>query len=208
MRVVAYVDGFNLYHAIHDLKQNHLKWMDLWAICQSFAPLPDCQLTQVYYFSAFATWRKNSFARHRALVKALEATGVTPVMGRFKEKNRECFRCKHSWKDHEEKETDVNIALHLLRGAVQDHYDRALLVSGDSDLTPAVRAVKEVSPQKDVRIISPVGRGLSMDLVHAAGGKEHGSRMKPIHLERSLLPERVCGSDGKLVSLRPTEYNP
>jgi uncharacterized LabA/DUF88 family protein len=129
-------------------------------------------------------------------------------MGRFKEKDRECFRCRHSWKDHEEKETDVNIALYLLRGALQDHYDRALLVSGDSDLAPAVRAVKEVAPQKDIRIISPVGRDLSMELRHAAGGKKHCRRMQLIHLQRSLLPQRVCDRDGTEVAVRPAEYNP
>ena len=28
-RVSVYIDGFNLYHAIDALNENHLKWLDL-----------------------------------------------------------------------------------------------------------------------------------------------------------------------------------
>jgi hypothetical protein len=28
-RVVAFIDGFNLYHSILALRQPHLKWLDL-----------------------------------------------------------------------------------------------------------------------------------------------------------------------------------
>jgi hypothetical protein len=30
--VIAYIDGFNLYHAIDDLEKPHLKWLDLNAL--------------------------------------------------------------------------------------------------------------------------------------------------------------------------------
>ena len=29
MRIIAYIDGFNLYHAIHDLGRPALKWIGL-----------------------------------------------------------------------------------------------------------------------------------------------------------------------------------
>ena len=45
---------------------------------------------------------------------------------------------------YEEKETDVNIAIAMLTDAVRDVYDIALLVSADSDLRPAVGAVKRL----------------------------------------------------------------
>ena len=31
-RVAVYVDGFNLYHAIDELRDNQLKWLDLWQL--------------------------------------------------------------------------------------------------------------------------------------------------------------------------------
>ena len=67
---------------------------------------------------------------------------MTAVLGRFKEKERSCRACKATWKDHEEKETDVNIGLALARDAYENCFDRAVLITGDSDLTPAVRLVK------------------------------------------------------------------
>jgi uncharacterized LabA/DUF88 family protein len=35
---------------------------------------------------------------------------------------------------YEEKETDVNIAIAMIKDAAQDVYDTAILVSGDTDL--------------------------------------------------------------------------
>ena len=208
MRVNAYIDGFNLYHALEDLKKHHLKWVDLRALCEVFAPKPDHDLISVYYFSAFATWIPDAFARHRAFVRALEARGVEPVLGRFKEKDRSCRRCGSSWKDHEEKQTDVSIALYLLRDAYEDRYDRALLISGDSDLAPAVRAVKSRFAHKEIRVIAPLGRPFSMDLVTAAGATTEARKMKLIHLERALLGREVRDQAGTVVATRPAKYDP
>jgi hypothetical protein len=35
-RATFYIDGFNLYHAIDGLRDNRLKWLDLWSLCHSF----------------------------------------------------------------------------------------------------------------------------------------------------------------------------
>ena len=43
--------------------------------------------------------------------------------------------------DQNEKMTDVNIATHLIIDAFQDRYDMAMLISGDSDLVPPIKAV-------------------------------------------------------------------
>jgi uncharacterized LabA/DUF88 family protein len=208
MRVCAYIDGFNLYHSIDGIGRHDLKWLDLRRLCEVFAPKPDHDLMSVNYFSAFATWRLEAFARHREFVHALEATGVNAVLGRFKEKDRECWKCRSAWKDHEEKETDVNIAIWLVRDAYEDRFDRALLISGDSDLSPAVRMVKVTFPHKEIRVIAPVGRPFSMDLVTVAGPTTEARRMKLIHLERSLFPAEIRNAAGVLVARRPTKYDP
>lgn len=208
MRVSAFVDGFNLYHAIDELGRPHLKWLNLRALCEHFAPAPQCTLTDVFYFSAYATWRPPSYRRHREYVKALSAVRVTTVLGNFKEKDRECFKCKSKWKAHEEKESDVNLALWLLREALHDTYDRALVVTQDSDIAPAVAMVRAEFPQKSVRIVTPVGLSHSFQLVTAAGGKQHAVHMKEIHLERSLFGREVYDAGGNIVATRPAEYDP
>jgi len=68
--------------------------------------------------------------------------------------------------------------------------------------------VRQLFPQKDIRIIAPYGRGYSMDLVDAAGGIRHARRMKQVHVKRSLLPDRVHSADGILVATRPVKYTP
>lgn len=224
-RVTAFIDGFNLYHAVKDLgpSYNHLKWLDLKKLCAIFAPAPTYQL-KVLYFSAFATWQPAAFRRHQTYVHALRAIGVIPILGRFKEKDRKFkgpFQSTYQpdesqrkvyldikWKSHEEKETDVNIGIHLLLGALKDEYDRALLLSADSDLVPAVRLVRQEAPEKEIRLLVPPGHRGSMDLIRAVGGERRSRRIETLHLERSLLPETVLTSDGSLAATRPTEYAP
>jgi uncharacterized LabA/DUF88 family protein len=208
IRVAAFVDGFNLYHALRDLHRDHLKWLNLRMLCENFAPRPALSLIDVFYFSACATWRPDSYRRHREYVRALQCIGVKVVMGRFKGKDRRCWRCQAGWKDHEEKETDVNIALQLLLGGLRGRFDRALLLSGDSDLAPAVRLLRAEVPEVDVRILTPPGRLHSMELVDAAGGLSRSRRIDRIQVERSLLPREVRDGTGRLVALRPPEYEP
>lgn len=86
-RVVSFIDGFNLYHAICELKQNHLKWVNLRGLSEAFIKPSQEELCDVYFFTAYATWRELSHLRHLKYVQALEAVGVTTVLGHFKEKN-------------------------------------------------------------------------------------------------------------------------
>jgi uncharacterized LabA/DUF88 family protein len=204
-RVAAFVDGFNLYHAINDTGADYLKWLDLRKLCENFAPLPQWRLDEVFYFSAYATWLPGPYARHRTFVQALESTGVTAIMGEFKEKSRRCRACGNRWRDHEEKETDVNIALWMLRAAGKDRFDRALLVTGDSDLTPAVTMVRELYPEKEIQVLAPLGGQRRSSSLGQATGRPVKD-IKRIHLERSLFPEVVSGATGSLQ--RPAKYDP
>lgn len=119
MRAALYVDGFNLYHAIDDLKDDRLKWLSLHDLGQTIILRRTETLVQVVYFSAYAHFRTakdpSIVARHRQYVAALQATGVEVVLGNFKRKPRQCLRCNAKWDSHEEKETDVNIAVPVAR---------------------------------------------------------------------------------------------
>ncbi len=206
IRTVAFVDGFNLYHAVRDLGRSELKWLDLRRLLLAFAPAPQYDLDRVLYFTAFATWKKAEWARHRAYVEALRASGVEVVLSVFKQKPRRCPSCGFSWNSHEEKETDVSIACQLVDLAYRGGYDRALVVSGDSDLTPAVALVRARFPTKQVKILTPPGRPSTGGLVKASG--QPASKIRRIHVERSLLPRQVLDTAGTVVAVRPVEYDP
>ena len=152
-RIIAYVDGFNLYHAIDNLKRPALKWVGLWALANSLAR-PGEMVIEVNYFSAYATWRSDAYKRHIEYVKALEHSGVTCIMGHFKSKTRTCLSCGATWTQHEEKETDVHIAARIVVDACEDRYDRAILITADSDLVPALDIVKSRFP-KQLFVVAP-----------------------------------------------------
>ena len=61
-------------------------------------------------------------------------------------------------KGHEEKQTDVNMALTLLEQATDNSFDRALVISVDADQLPALQAVKWIAPTKHVGITFPPSR--------------------------------------------------
>lgn len=209
-RALVLVDGFNLYHAINNLnargRYNHLKWIDLRALAQQFLPKSDYDIVGIKYFSAFAVHRPEACRRHREFVAALECTGVDAIMGNFKQKDRLCFNCGSKWKAHEEKETDVNIAIHALNGAHRDEYDTAFVVTADSDIAPAVRLIKQET-RKAVRMLFPIGLW-STELSNSVGGKQNTPTMKMVHLERGLLPGELRDDQGILRATRPSEYDP
>ena len=79
----------------------------------------------VYYFSAFATWRTGDYIKHREYVRRLKSAGVTVVMSHFKKKPAHCHKCGAKWWTHEEKETDVRMALQILKDAEDGNFDTA-----------------------------------------------------------------------------------
>lgn len=115
-RIVFLIDGFNLYHSIVTcLKENRLsnkyKWLNYKKLCQSFLKNQTEEIGEVVLYTAYAHWRsKEAVYRHKKFIQALRYYGVKIVFGNFKEKDRRCPICKEYIKQHEEKETDVNIA--------------------------------------------------------------------------------------------------
>lgn len=199
-RVITYIDGFNLYHAVNDLKDQRLKWLDLWALSASLLR-SDETLKAVNYFSAYATWLHEPYSRHRAYVAALQARGVTAIMGKFKQKPRSCRACGAMWMGHEEKETDVHIAVRLVADALLDEFERAIVISADSDLAPALRAVRHHRPEKRLLVAAPPGRfGNARDL----GPKLELTKGR---IRKCLLPAELEDAAGNVIK-RPSAYCP
>lgn len=125
--------------------------------------MPHEELVAVKYFSAYAYWNPQAVARHKKYVKDLKAVGVEVILGQFKKKGPNGA--------HEEKETDINIALNLVLDGVDDRYDTAKLLSVDSDLVAAVREAKQRQPSKNIVIVKPPGRSrFGRELVQESGG--------------------------------------
>lgn len=176
-RTVFIVDGFNLYHstreASKDLGGESTKWLDIRALCESYLHMirKDAVLHDVYYFSALARHLEatdpGKVQRHRLYIECLKDSGVEVELARFKRKRdfrcpscgrRRCGHCGSRLKHYEEKETDVAIVAKLLELVFTDACDTVVLVTGDTDLAPAVRTAQEFHSDKDIRFALPYKR--------------------------------------------------
>lgn len=164
MRVVVLVDGFNLYHALDRFdgaadhtRYHKYKWLNLKRLAECYIRSTE-QLSAVYYFTTLATWDWEKAKRHRAYITALDSVGVTTILGEFKERDRQCRICSKQYKAYEEKETDVNIAVTLMRLAFEDKFDKLIIISGDTDFVPAIQTTKLLFPSKQIGVIVPIGK--------------------------------------------------
>jgi uncharacterized LabA/DUF88 family protein len=114
-----------------------------------------------------------------------------------------CKECRAIFKAREEKRTDVNIAVEMLKMAHHGKYDRAIVLSGDTDLIPAFEAVRALHNQIKISVVLPIGQS-SNDIKKAA---DPGSffQMTELQLSQSLLPDPVRLADGTLLH-RPATW--
>jgi len=202
VRVAAYVDGFNLYFGLKAKHGRKYLWLDLQGLVTSLLR-PGQTLQQVTYFTARVRNDVDSEKRQSDYLDALAEHSplVTVVDGRFQEKGRRCRQCGTTWTVREEKETDVNIAVALVEDAVQDRYDTALLLSADSDLCPAIRAMKRLRPDKRIVAAFPPRRQ-SGDLKQAVDAFLYIGDDK---IRQSQLPLTVISAAG-IVLNRPKHW--
>lgn len=203
-RAAFYFDGFNLYHAIDALRDDRLKWLSLSALANLLIPSRDEEVRSSVYFTAYLTHRPDKLVRHRAYVRALQATGVECVIGRFKYSTIACRACKSEWRSYEEKETDVNIGIRIVRDAFRDVFDVCYLVSADTDLAPAIRMFKSEFPDKQFVSVATPRRPHASEFVRLA---DRTVKITEYALTRCLLPAQVPTRDGGVVH-RPAAYGP
>lgn len=201
-KVIAFIDGFNLYHSLRENGCNHLKWLNYWDLANAFVIKSKESLVKVIYFSALVSWDPNKEARHKLYIRALETRGVEVVLGKFKRVTKTCRAdCKKQYQTFEEKETDINIAAKMMLESSKNPVDKILLFSGDSDMIAGVKAMKEFAPGVHIKAIIPYHRS-SEDLINNC---HSCAKIKLKHLENNQLPDNIDLGNGKYLS-RPREW--
>lgn len=173
------VDGFNLYHSLRKASQvltprgQGTKWLNLDSLFQSYhanignglgnrAGTPPIRLLShsISYFSAWANHRSDpdTTLRHRMYLDCLKDTGVEVQMGRFKPKDVTCPRCGRAFVKYEEKETDVAIALRIVELVAAKQHQVIALVSGDTDIAPALKSARLLNPALKLVCLFPFAR--------------------------------------------------
>ena len=166
-RCVFLVDGLNLHHSVLDAERaigRRLGRLDVSALCRAYLhALPGRgDVTSVDYFSALAQHRESRYPGtvpdQTAYFPALESTGVCVRLGHFKAKSQTCPLCGTRYVRWEEKETDVAIGARLLELVCTEACDTVVLVTGDTDLVPAMRAARRLRPSTHLVALQPYRR--------------------------------------------------
>ena len=204
-RVAVYVDGLNLYYGLKSRGWRRYYWLDLRRMAEGLL-LPDQRLAMVRYFTA--RFQPSAFDPYRHIrqdtyLKALETLpNLTIQYGHHLPKTGNCLRCGASWTTFEEKMTDVNIAVAMLRDAQYNVFDTAIVISADSDLTAPIDTILQGYPGKRVVVAFPPYRH-SKDLEdHATAFVKLGRRT----IARSQFPAQVNDANGYPLH-RPARWN-
>lgn len=223
-RAIVYVDGFNLYYGVNSLGRPRLKWLDIGKLGAMLAGGGECT---VKYFTAMIRNNPEKERRQKHYHLALRAAcpSLKFIYGKlhFKEKfwcpacgqgasRVGCEFCGEHYKIPQEKQTDVNIAFHLTRDFDAGAFDRAFVVSNDSDLMLPVSEIAAASGREIFVVIPPrlekdkpekrEQRSDSRPSNSALAAKANDSRfIDEKMLMDCLLPKTVIIGNGKKLSM-------
>ena len=188
-------------------------WLDYWKLVKNFCWHNE-KITKVVYFTAYFKRDKNWERRHKDYVKALNSVWVETILGKYQEVSKvfsnrwrnvgsfllrpflrwlpekiqkKLLPQRLEYKNFEEKRTDVNVAVNILQDGLLDKYDKCLIVSWDSDISPAIESVKKLKKNKQfILLLPPWAKAHTMNHVcHST------IEIKENHLKGSLLPNTV-----------------
>lgn len=193
-KIITYIDGFNLYFGMKAKYGDKYLWLDIEALSESLIRPKDDLLT-TKYFTSRVTNNPPKEKRQRTYLDALLYGTHTEIFyGRFKVIANEivCHNCGHTSDLVNEKMTDVQIATQLLTDAFTDKFERAIIISGDTDLIPAIVAVKKHHPGKEIGVYFPPERH-SREL---EGYADFHGIIGKTKLRESQLPPNIKKPDG------------
>jgi uncharacterized LabA/DUF88 family protein len=202
-KTIFLIDGFNLYHSLTNPAFPQLtkyKWLNLHQLCKIFLPNNE-SLEDIFYFTSLTPWNYAKRQRHMIYIRVLEYYGIKVIYGKFKPVEKLCPDCKTYYSTYEEKQTDVNIAISLMKFAKEDKFDRALILTGDSDQVPTIKAVKELYPTKIIEIMIPFGR----DAKELKSVADHHFKIKELQLQSCQLNDKV-DIGNNIVIEKPKEW--
>ncbi len=138
-RVMVFIDGSNLYHVLTQGCGRHDLQFDKFALKLANGR----KLQRIYYYNIRQESDSNpnmGVEQQKFLASMYDTPYVEVRLGIWKQRGDVMI----------EKGVDVMLATDLVTNAYNDHYDTAIVVSGDSDFYPALQAVKDVGKHVEV----------------------------------------------------------
>ena len=115
------------------------------------------EIISVVFFTS-PTDRKTdavNYANQQRFFEAIKKTGVILRLGKLVSNERKCPQCKKASSFKSEKSVDVQLAMELTVGAIEDKWDVAYLATCDSDIIPAINFARD--RDKKVFLLIPDG---------------------------------------------------
>ncbi len=138
-RVMVFIDGSNLYHVLSQQCGRHDLQFDKFAM--KLAKGRQLQRTYYYNIRQESETNPNVGQEQQKFLDSMYDTPYVEVrLGIWKQRGEIMV----------EKGVDVMLATDLVTNAYNDHYDTAVVVSGDADFYPALQAVKDVGKHIEV----------------------------------------------------------
>ena len=165
--VAAYIDGFNLYFGMKSKYGRRHLWLDVVEMTRLLRPADE--IVKVRYFTAIVKGEPQAADNQYDYIEALATHNGSLLdvhVGRFKERPvRRCRRCGQHYlcgcqrnvRRYEEKGTDMALGAMMVADAALGRAEVTILISADTDLAPALEAVRLVAPQQRIYIALPPG---------------------------------------------------
>lgn len=168
-RVSVIFDGFNFYYGLRKLRERTGKcyyWHDLYKLSEWISAerpgsvATDTLVNKVVYCTANIksddhqkVWRQQNY------FNLLQALGkVSLIRGEYVIREQRCHHCDaepaicsncgEKMKKHQEKQTDVNLALWAIIAGYKNVYDDLIMVTSDADLAKVAQQVRQQFPGK------------------------------------------------------------
>jgi uncharacterized LabA/DUF88 family protein len=175
--VNVYIDGYNLYRGIKDSPRlyPYYLWLDIAQLCTNLVNKRDEVVRSIKFFTAYPIGgsqdNQEKLFRHKTYMGAIQAkdTRVEVRLGIMQPRPYVCEvpkidgGCQLTFRRFIEKQTDVGIGATMVADVLSNECSSVYIISGDSDLVPACRIVRERRPDVKIRFWFPPKRGTFTD---------------------------------------------
>ena len=153
-KTIVYIDGFNVYYSL--LKRTPYKWLNLRDLMENIFPGDRNDIIEIKYFTALVRPRlanPDQLIHQQVYIRALETlenfkviygsflsnpVKLPSVLSQFPLKLGPTIRVLKT----EEKGSDVNLAVHLMKDACENRFEVAIVVTNDSDFALPIEIIK------------------------------------------------------------------
>jgi len=152
-RARAFVDGQNLYHAAKDAFGYTYPNYDVRALAEAVCAAQGWRLGGVSFYTGYPANTDNSFwhAFWQNKLLAMTRSGIQCFSRALRYRNervRLSDGSEHTILVGREKGIDVRLALDVIRSALRDEYDVALIFSQDQDLSEVADEIRAIASER------------------------------------------------------------